>query len=141
MVSARGKKATTTKSSTTKSSTTGTKSKPEQMKRPGIAGEETKRRKKPNFKKLDRFIFKLLKTVEPSFGISTKGMEIVNSFVFDILDRLVGESSSLMKKTSKTTLKYRDANSAALLVLPGDLAKMGIAEGQRALQQYSEHLS
>lgn len=100
-----------------------------------------KLRKKSKHDKLDRFIYKLMKEPEPNFRISKQAMTVVNNFIQDILCRLNVEASHLSKKTSKGkgggSLKARDANCAARLVLPGELMKLGVQEGAKAVSLYT----
>jgi len=59
--------------------------------------------------------------VHPDIGISKKAMNIMNSFIMDIFNRIVGESSSLLRKNKRSTLTAREIQSACRLVLTGEI--------------------
>ena len=71
-------------------------------------------------KKYRIYIFKTLKQIHPKIGITKTGMDIVNSFVEDMFERLCTEamklSSSGKKRTS--TISVREIKTAAKLSIP-----------------------
>lgn len=89
----------------------------------------------------------VLKQVHPDTGISNKAMAILNSFVNDIFDRMATEASStyrcalptqfsieldfleLAAYSKKSTISSREIQTAVRLILPGELAKHAISEG------------
>lgn len=83
------------------------------------------------------FLYKVLKQIHPDTGISAKSMDVLNSLVSDVFERLASESGKLARASKRRTLTAREIQTAARLVLPGELAKHAIAEGTRALTKYS----
>ena len=94
-------------------------------------------------------IHKVLGQVHPLLEISRKAMAIMDSFAKDILDRIAKEASKiclychmlsaltselgfLCEINHKKTLGSREIQSAVLLVLPADLAQLGVRDWQRA---------
>ena len=75
------------------------------------------------------YIYKVLKQVHPDTGISSKAMGIMNSFVNDIFERIATESSRLAQYSKKSTISSREIQTAIRLLLPGELAKHAVSEG------------
>merc|ERR1711953_316930 len=82
------------------------------------------------------YIYKVLKNIHPEVGMSKKAMNVMNSFVTDLFERLALEASKLARYHGKCTLSSNDIQSAVKLILPGDLAEHAIAEGTRALNKF-----
>jgi histone H2B len=93
-------------------------------------------RKKRRTETYNIYIYKVLKQVHPEIGVSKKAMSVLNSFVNDTFEKLVGESAKLCKYGKKQTLSAREVQSACRLVLPGELSKHALSEGQKALTKY-----
>merc|ERR1712054_252633 len=69
-------------------------------------------------------------------AISKKAMNVMNSFVNDLFERVALEASKLARYRGKQTLSSNDVQSAVKLILPGDLAEHAVAEGTRALNKF-----
>merc|ERR1712066_666480 len=82
------------------------------------------------------YIYKVLKNIHPEVGVSKKAMNVLNSFVGDLFERVALEASKLCRYHGKQTLSSNDVQSAVKLILPGDLAEHAIAEGTRALNKF-----
>merc|ERR1712184_158041 len=95
-----------------------------------------KRHKKKQYGSYAIYIYKVLKNIHPEVGMSKKAMNVMNSFVNDLFERLALEASKLTRYHGKLTLSSNDIQSAVKLVLPGDLAEHAIAEGTRALNKF-----
>merc|ERR1712183_829699 len=95
----------------------------------------TKHRKR-KFNSYSVYIYKVLKNIHPEIGMSKKGMNVMNSFVSDLFDRIALEASKLARYHHKQTLSSNDIQAAVKLILPGDLAEHAIAEGTRALNKF-----
>tara|TARA_R110002050_G_scaffold45275_2_gene107398 strand:- start:1793 stop:2164 length:372 start_codon:yes stop_codon:yes gene_type:complete len=95
-----------------------------------------KRRAKRSYDSYATFIYKVLKQVHPETGISTKAMQIMNSFVNDIFDRITVEAGKLARYTHKNTVTSREIQTAVRLLLPGELAKHAVSEGTKAVAKY-----
>ena len=83
------------------------------------------------------YIYRVLKQVHPETGISKKGMEVMNSFISDIFDRVCAEAGRLARYNKKSTLSSREVQTAVRLVLPGELAKHAVSEGTKAVTKFS----
>ena len=95
-----------------------------------------KRHRKKRFESYAIYIYKVLKNIHPDVGISKKAMNVMNSFVNDLFERVALEASKLARYHGKLTLSSHDIQSSVKLILPGDLAEHAIAEGTRALNKF-----
>lgn len=93
-----------------------------------------KKGKNPEF---GAYIYKILKTVEPNVGISGQGMWVINGLVSDFLNRTVDKSFKMAKYDGKTTLKSKHAQGAASNMLTGDMLRLGVAAGTKALVKFT----
>mmetsp|Transcript_8438 Transcript_8438/g.19130 ORF Transcript_8438/g.19130 Transcript_8438/m.19130 type:complete len:109 (-) Transcript_8438:2053-2379(-) len=82
------------------------------------------------------YIYKVLRQVHPKIGVSSKAMNIMNSFVNDLFERLVSESYSLSNNNKIKTLTAREIQTSVRLVIPGELAKHSVSEGTKAVGKY-----
>ena len=63
----------------------------------------------------------------------------MNSFIYDIFEKISGESAKLVRYNKKHTLSSREVQTAVKLLLPGELAKHAVSEGTKAVTKYSSH--
>ncbi|KAK9811549.1 hypothetical protein WJX72_005738 [[Myrmecia] bisecta] len=80
-----------------------------------------------------RYTYRVLKEVHPDMGISSKGMEIMDTFAADMFIRIASEAARLCRYTNKATLTSREIQTAVRLLLPGELAKHAVNEGTKAV--------
>lgn len=64
-----------------------------------------------------RNIYSVLKCIFPDLSISRMGMNVMNSFFMDLLDRIASEASTLIYLSQKATMGYNDIISATKLVI------------------------
>ena len=83
------------------------------------------------------YIYRVLKQVHPEVGVSKRSMQIMNSFINDIFEKIALESSKLVRYNKKHTLSSREVQTAVRLLLPGELAKHAVSEGTKAVTKYS----
>jgi histone H2B len=94
------------------------------------------RRRKPT-QSYSSYIYKVLKQVHPDTGMSRRAMSIMNSFVNDTFEKIALEASRLAKFSGKQTITSREIQTAARLILPGELAKHAVSEGTKAVTKYT----
>ncbi|WP_416879598.1 histone H2B family protein [Litorimonas sp.] len=99
------------------------------------AGEKKRRKKRKESYSI--YIYKVLKQVHPDTGVSSKAMNIMNSFVNDIFERIAQEASRLAHYNKKATITSREIQTAVRLLLPGELAKHAVSEGTKAVTKYT----
>ncbi|KAG2349819.1 histone-fold-containing protein [Suillus weaverae] len=100
-------------------------------------GDLKKKRKKARKETYSSYIYKVLRQVHPDTGISNKGMNVLNSFVNDLFERIATEASKLASYTKKSTISSREIQTAVRLILPGELAKHAISEGTKSVTKFS----
>lgn len=100
-------------------------------------GSGGKKRTKKRREAYSIYIYKVLKQVHPDTGISGKAMDIMNSFVNDIFERIAAEASRLANYNKKSTISSREIQTAVRLLLPGELAKHAVSEGTKAVTKYT----
>jgi histone H2B len=96
--------------------------------------KKKKRRRKESYA---IYIYKVLKQVHPDTGISSKAMNIMNSYVNDIFERIAAEASHLAQYNKRSTITSREIQTAVRLLLPGELAKHAVSEGTKAVTKYT----
>ena len=99
--------------------------------------DSVNKRKKKKVETLNSYIYKVLKQVHNDTGISKKSMEIMNSFLMDLYERVALEASKLVRYNKKQTLSAREIQSAVKLVIPGELAKHALIEGSKAVNKFA----
>ncbi|KAG6662799.1 hypothetical protein I3843_03G250600 [Carya illinoinensis] len=106
----------------------------------GGAGASDKKKKQTN-KSIETYkiyIFKMLKQVlHPDIGISSKAMGIMNSFINDIFEKLAQEASRLARYNKKPTITYGEIQTTVRLVLPSELAKHAVSEGNNVVTKFT----
>ena len=95
--------------------------------------------KKKKGENLNLYIYKLLKEIHPDIGLSKNAMNVLNSFMLDIFDRLATEAANAVKYTKKNTMDARAIECAVRLCLPGEFAKHAQKEGKKAVQLYAQN--
>lgn len=93
------------------------------------------RRGVPTFKS---YIHKVLKQVHPDTGITSIGMTVSNDIVNDLFHRLASEGSMFVRSAKMKTFNVQAAQSAARVVLAGELAKHAVAEGAKAVLKHAK---
>lgn len=94
------------------------------------------RKAKSQNDKCSKQIYKVMKQVHPDVGISSKGMNIVNSFVTDVFEKLAQEASRLVQREKRHVMTSRDIQTSVKLILPGELTKHAVSEGTKAVTKY-----
>ena len=94
------------------------------------------RKAKSQNDKCSKQIYKVMKQVHPDIGISSKGMNIVNSFVTDVFEKLAQEASRLVQREKRHVMTSRDIQTSVKLILPGELTKHAVSEGNKAVTKY-----
>uniref|UniRef100_A0A5S6QP53 Histone domain-containing protein n=1 Tax=Trichuris muris TaxID=70415 RepID=A0A5S6QP53_TRIMR len=102
-----------------------------------VAKSGNKKKERPHKESFSIYIYKVLRKVHPDIGISRKAMSIMDSFVIDVLDRIAEESSSLAHYNKRHTISSREIQTAARLLLPGELGKYAVSEGTKAVTKYT----
>ena len=98
---------------------------------------DKKKRKRRRRESYGIYIYKVLKQAHPNMSVSSKAMNIMNSFVNDIFERLADEASRLANLKRHRNITLREIQYAVRLQLPGDLRKIAISQGVQAILRYN----
>jgi len=101
------------------------------------ADSDKKKKNKKRIETYSTYIHKVLKQVHPDAGISKKGMDVMNSFISDIFERIASEAGKLARYNGTKTLSSREIQTAVRLALPGELARHAVSEGTKAVTKYT----
>ncbi|XP_057576421.1 histone H2B subacrosomal variant-like [Hippopotamus amphibius kiboko] len=82
------------------------------------------------------YINRVLKEVVPHSGISSHTLDIMNTMINGIFERISTEACNLMHYRKRRTLTPEDFQKAVYLLLPGKLAKYAVAFANEAVQRY-----
>ena len=64
-------------------------------------------------------------------------MAVLDAFIEDMFERIVAQAGRLAVQSGRATLSAREIQTAVRLVLPGELGKHAVGEGQRAVAKMS----
>ena len=127
-------------SETTKHISNNLKATSEINEKPYNKNVETKRiikKKSGNTKPFSTYIYKLLKTIAPDYGISKKSMDVFNAFLLDVFEKIVSEASRLAKYNKKKTISRLELHAAINIIIGGELAQHACRNGNTAVESYT----
>ena len=101
-------------------------------------GDKKTKVKKPKRKSCQetysKYIFRILKQYQQDKSISKDSMSVMNSFINDILERILLEASKLSRANKKHTISTREIQTSLKLLLPGELGKFAHVAGMSAIK-------
>ena len=103
-------------------------------------GVVKKRKKSAGSPSYGTYLRKLLDQIYPApdkVGISSVAMDALNGLMLDLEQRIIDQSMTLAKFQKKATLSAKHVQTAALLVMPQDLARHTMKEAGRAVNAYA----
>nr|XP_012643345.2 late histone H2B.L4-like [Microcebus murinus] len=80
---------------------------------------------------------RVLKNVHDGLSLSQEAVSVMDSFVHDIFERIAEEAGRLARYTKRATITSREIQTAARLILPGEIGKHAVSEGTKAMARYS----
>ncbi|XP_045728059.2 late histone H2B.L4-like [Mirounga angustirostris] len=80
---------------------------------------------------------RVLKQVHEGLSLSQKTVSILDSFVKDIFERIADEASRLARSAKRSTITFREIQTAVCLLLPGEMGKHAVSEGTQAIIRYT----
>merc|ERR1712176_1655643 len=99
-----------------------------------------RRHRRKNKETFNTYIYKLLKTIHPSLGVSKQAMTVLNSFVFDFFHRICKECKNLLEFCYKLSLSEKEVQTATTLILCNELGKHAISMIIEAITKYQSTL-
>ena len=98
-----------------------------------------KRRKSGERVAFALYLQKVLKQVHPEkIGINAAALEVVNGLVVDVQDRVIKQAMKLAVMQKKKTLGAREVQTACAMLLPPEMSRVGISEGNKAVTKFVE---
>ncbi len=88
--------------------------------------------------KFGAYVYRVLKQVHPDLEITRKSMEVMESLVKDMFERIASEASALTRHGKTRTLRSLEVQTAVKLLFPNELCKHAVAEGAKAFVKYSK---
>ena len=83
------------------------------------------------------YIYKVLQQCQQNkMGMSKKAMAVMNSFIYDLFERIATEAGRVCQYNKRRTLDARAVRCAARLVLPGELSKHAEDEANNAILRF-----
>ena len=94
---------------------------------------------KMTFSLVDHLVPKpLIRKVHPTMGISKTAMVTLNSLILDIYRKITRAAAHLSTSTKQLTLSANDVQSATKLCIPGEIGKLAVSEGSKAVTFYNQ---
>ena len=100
-----------------------------------------KKRSKKRLEYFSLYIYRVLKQIHPNLGISKKSSSIMNSFIYDMFDKICSEARKLAIYGKKKIIVSREIQTSIKLIFPRELAKNAVMWGTKALCIYVKSLS
>ncbi|XP_008571544.1 PREDICTED: histone H2B subacrosomal variant-like [Galeopterus variegatus] len=82
------------------------------------------------------YVNRVLKEVVPQSGISSHTLDIMNTLINDIFERIATEACNLRHLRKRCTLTSEDIQKAVHLLWPEKLAEYAVAFGSEAVHRY-----
>ncbi|XP_040122545.1 late histone H2B.L4-like [Oryx dammah] len=92
-----------------------------------------------NFSSFATYFPRVLKQVHTGLSLSRESVNILDSFVKDMFERIAEEAGRLAHRNKRCTIMTEDIQTAVRLLLPGELGKYATSEGTKSVIRY--HLS
>ena len=95
-----------------------------------VAGKKGGKKGKKSFKS---YISKVNKNSKKGLTLSSKSVKILNSFVFDMFDRIATQAAAVVRANKGATINAAAIQTAVRLQLSGDLARHAVSEASKAV--------
>ena len=97
--------------------------------------ENGTKRPKKKFRYYDSYISKLLKTINPSNGITSDAKQQLNSVLIILSEIISDKAIQLTRTAAKKTISTREIEGAVQIVLNGELRENAIDQAKQSLQR------
>ena len=111
---------------------------PKQAKQKTANGRRRRRRhcRKDNFSSFATYFPGVLRQMHKGLSLSHDSVNILDSFVKDMFERIAEEAGRLARYNKRRTITHEDIEAAVRLLLPGELRKHAITEATKSLIRY-----
>ena len=90
-------------------------------------------KKNSNKKSFKTYISRVCKNAKKGLTLSSKSVKVLNSFCFDMFDKIATQAAALCRANKKSTIRAAEIQTAVRLQLPSDLAKHAVSEASKAV--------
>ncbi|XP_012499948.1 PREDICTED: late histone H2B.L4-like [Propithecus coquereli] len=80
---------------------------------------------------------RVLKQVHDGLSLSQEAVNVMDSFVHDIFERIAEEAGRLARYTKRKTITCREIQTAVRLTLPGEIGRHAVSEANKAVLRYT----
>ena len=89
------------------------------------------------------YIHKIVKQTHPKLGITSGSLNVINSFILDIFNRIGNKAEELMKLLNRKTLLEKDISTSISLTFScaPNILKYAHSEGIKAIENYKKNNS
>ena len=89
-----------------------------------------------NFSSFATYFPRVLKQVHTGLSLSRESVNVLDSFVKDMFERIAEEAGRLAHCSRRCTIMTEDIQTAVRLLLPGELGKYAVSEASKAVARY-----
>ncbi|KAM4798713.1 histone H2B-like [Urocitellus parryii] len=79
---------------------------------------------------------RVLKQVHVGLSLSQMAVNVMDSFIKDMFERIASEAGRLARQNHRSTITSREIQTAVRLLLPGEINKHAVSEGTMALLRH-----
>ncbi|XP_052519211.1 late histone H2B.L4-like [Budorcas taxicolor] len=112
---------------------------PKKAKQKTAKGRRCRRRRRGhqgNFSSFATYFPRVLRQVHTGLSLSRESVNILDSFVKDMFERIAEEAGSLAHCNRRCTIMTEDIQTAVRLLLPGELGKYAVSEATKSVTRY-----
>ncbi|XP_012582516.1 PREDICTED: uncharacterized protein LOC101628786 [Condylura cristata] len=113
--------------------------KQQQLKKVALKRKQSTRRwlAKKQSQSFTTYFPRVLKKIHEDLSLSQEALNVLDSFVKDMFERIVQEASHLVRSNQRATLTSREIQTAVRLLLPGDIGKHAVNVATKAVIRYT----
>ncbi|KAM9668107.1 late histone H2B.L4-like [Dama dama] len=82
---------------------------------------------------------RVLKQVHTGLSVSRETLNIMDSFVKDMFERIAEEAGRLTRSSKRCTIMSEDIQTAVRLLLPGEMGKYAVSAATKSVIRYITH--
>ena len=92
-----------------------------------------------NFSSFATYFPRVLRQVHPGLSLSHEALNIMDSFVKDMFERIAKEAGRLIHSSKRCPIMSEDIQTAVCLLLPGEIGKYAMSEATKSVIRYNIH--
>ncbi|XP_022422466.1 late histone H2B.L4-like [Delphinapterus leucas] len=96
-----------------------------------------RRRHSDGFDSFATYFPRVLKRVHEGLSLSQEAVNVMDSFVKDIFERIANEAARLVRSSKRSTLSSREIQTSVRLLLPGEVGKHAVSNASKAVIRYT----